>query len=74
MSPIPDSRSVDVILLMSDAPIYQLEFQVTELLKLGWLPSSFGHVIKYRVSQNVHNFVQVFFLENRYMNKLYLVP
>ena len=35
MSPIPDSGSVDVVLLMSDAPIYQLEFQVTERLKLG---------------------------------------
>ena len=35
VSPIPDSRSVDVILLMIDAPIYQLEFQVTESIKLG---------------------------------------
>ena len=35
MSPIPDSRSVDVILLMTDAPVFQLEFQVTEHLKLG---------------------------------------
>ena len=35
MSPVPDSTSVDVVLLMSDVPNYQLEFQVTEHLKLG---------------------------------------
>ena len=35
MSPVPDSTSVDVVLFMRDAPIYHLEFQVTEHLKLG---------------------------------------
>ena len=35
VSPIRDSRSVDAVLSMSDALIHQLEFQVTELLRLG---------------------------------------
>ena len=37
MSPVPDSTSVDVVLLMSDAPVYQLEFQVRAFE--AWLTS-----------------------------------